>query len=62
MPLPILVQVARTFDASAGGRFSFLVLRGGEEIDHVGEYIALERPRRLAFTWAWQPSSTETAA
>lgn len=51
MPLPILVQVARTFDASAGGRFSFLVLRGGEEIDHVGEYIALERPHRLAFTW-----------
>jgi len=38
-------------DARAGGRFSFLVLRGGEEIDHVGEYIALERPHRLAFTW-----------
>lgn len=34
-----------------GGRFSFLVRREGHELDHVGEYLALERPRRLAFTW-----------
>jgi uncharacterized protein YndB with AHSA1/START domain len=87
MPPPILVQVAREFDASpervfdawlnpdlvgrwmigpalreetvlriavdprAGGRFSFLVLRDGQEIDHVGEYLVLARPHRLVFTW-----------
>ena len=34
-----------------GGRFSFLVLRDGQEIDHAGEYLVLARPHRLTFTW-----------
>ena len=38
-------------DPRAGGRFSFLVLRGGEELDHAGEYLVLARPHRLVFTW-----------
>jgi uncharacterized protein YndB with AHSA1/START domain len=38
-------------DARVGGRFSFLVLRDGEELDHVGEYLVLDRPHRLIFTW-----------
>lgn len=41
-----------SIDPRVGGLFSFLVLRQGQEIDHVGEYLAIERPRRLAFTWA----------
>ena len=40
-----------TTDPQVGGSFSFLVRRQGEEIDHVGEYLEIERPRRLAFTW-----------
>lgn len=39
-------------DARVGGRFSFLVCRQGDEIDHVGRYIEIDRPRRLVFTWA----------
>jgi uncharacterized protein YndB with AHSA1/START domain len=39
-------------DPRVGGLFSFLVRRGGQEIDHVGEYLEIDRPRRLAFTWA----------
>ena len=38
-------------DVRLGGKFSFLVKRQGQEIDHTGEYLALERPRRLQFTW-----------
>ncbi|HKX28543.1 MAG TPA: SRPBCC family protein [Blastocatellia bacterium] len=34
-----------------GGSFSFLVRRQGLEIDHVGKYREIERPRRLVFTW-----------
>ncbi len=35
-----------------GGKFSFVVERQGVEIDHLGEYLELDRPRRLFFTWA----------
>jgi uncharacterized protein YndB with AHSA1/START domain len=38
-------------DARVGGRFSFLVRRQGAEIDHVGTYLEIDRPRALAFTW-----------
>ena len=39
-------------DAHIGGRFSFLVRRQGTDIDHVGEYFEIERPRRLSFSWS----------
>lgn len=38
-------------DARVGGAFSFLVRRDGREIDHVGTYQEIDRPRRLAFSW-----------
>lgn len=38
-------------DPRVGGAFSFLVRRQGQEIDHVGHYLEIDRPRRLAFTW-----------
>lgn len=43
--------VRLTLDAQVGGTFSFVVRRQGEEIDHIGEYLEIDRPRRLAFTW-----------
>ncbi|HEX6930173.1 MAG TPA: SRPBCC family protein, partial [Gammaproteobacteria bacterium] len=43
--------VRLSLDARAGGRFSFIVRRDGDEIDHVGEYLEIDRPRRLVFTW-----------
>lgn len=38
-------------DPRVGARFSLLVERGGNRIDHVGEYLVIDRPHRLAFTW-----------
>lgn len=34
-----------------GGSFSFLVERDGEDIEYVGKYLEIARPRRLVFTW-----------
>lgn len=38
-------------DPRAGGRFSF-TRRDGEDVEHVGQYLEIDRPRRLVFTFA----------
>lgn len=38
-------------DARVGGSFSFLVRREQQDLDHVGQYFEIERPRRLVFSW-----------
>lgn len=38
-------------DPRVGGRFSMLVERDGQRIDHVGSYRVIDRPHRLEFTW-----------
>lgn len=34
-----------------GGQFSYVVMRGKEELDHRGTYREIRRPNRLVFTW-----------
>jgi uncharacterized protein YndB with AHSA1/START domain len=38
-------------DPRIGGAFSYKVRRGEHEIDHVGEFLELDPPHRIAFTW-----------
>jgi uncharacterized protein YndB with AHSA1/START domain len=52
--------VRLSLDARVGGAFSFIVRRDGAEIDHVGTYLEIDRPRRLVFTWAIRGDSDET--
>jgi uncharacterized protein YndB with AHSA1/START domain len=50
-----------TLDARVGGRFSFLVRRQGNEIDHIGRYVEIDRPRWLVFTWAVAPDAEDAS-
>ena len=51
--------VRLSIDARVGGKFSFVVRRQGAEIDHVGTYLEIDRPRRLVFTWGIAGESTD---
>ena len=46
-------------DPRVGGQFSLKVERNGQLVDHVGEYLELDRPHRLAFTWAVKGDSDD---
>ena len=46
-------------DPRVGGNFSLKVERNGEIVDHVGQYLDIERPHRLVFTWAVKGDSDD---
>ena len=45
-------------DPRVGGRFAIYMQVGEDEIPHTGEYLEIEHPTKLVFTWV-SPFSTE---
>lgn len=53
-------MVRAEIDPRVGGRFLFVDRRQGQDVEHVGTYLEIDRPRRLVFTFAVTGAEGET--
>lgn len=54
-----MVRVA--IDPRVGGSYAFVDRRDGEDVEHVGEYLTIQRPKRLVFTLRVDKYSKDTS-
>lgn len=47
---PTAQMISVEIDARVGGRFSFVDRRDGVDVEFAGQYLEIDRPRRLAFS------------
>jgi uncharacterized protein YndB with AHSA1/START domain len=47
-------------DPRIGGKFRIVMVQGPEEFEHTGEYLTIEPPARLSFTWISRATDLRT--
>ncbi len=46
-------------DPRVGGKFTIVDKRDGQDVEHVGQYVEISRPKRLSFTFSVPKFSAE---
>jgi uncharacterized protein YndB with AHSA1/START domain len=46
-----VARVTVAVDPRVGGKFRIVMHKGGGDVEHWGEYLVIEPPARLSFTW-----------
>ena len=60
-PDPGMIMIVEELDATVSGRYKFkMVAADGETFVVTGEYITINRPEQLVFTWAWVHGDDKT--
>jgi uncharacterized protein YndB with AHSA1/START domain len=54
-------MVRYEIEPRVGGTFTFTDRRNGEDVEHTGKYLEIDRPRRLVFTFGIPAWSSEFA-
>ncbi len=58
LPMPGMDSPSVENDPREGGAFTIVMQVGDEKIPHTGNYIEINRPNKLVFTWA-SPASVD---
>ena len=57
-----ITDVTADVDPRVGGKFRIVMARGPDQYEHTGEYLLIEPPSRLSFTWISQATDHRTTA
>ena len=61
LPAPGMPQPEVENEPREGGRFTIVMQVGDDRIPHSGSYLAIDRPKRLEFSWE-SPYSTDDSS